>query len=413
VAGWDRGRVGGVGSAARIGGGGRRSRLREGGLSTLKIGITCYPTYGGSGAIAAELGIGLAARGHELHFISYAQPFRLSGFHEGIYFHEVEMYQYPLFEYPAYSLALAVAMHQVSEEQGLDVLHVHYAIPHATSAWMASEMFEGQGGPRIMTTLHGTDITLVGQHPSFHSITRFSILRSHGLTAVSQYLSDETTLHFGVDPSRIEVIPNFVDTQRYRRGVGPCHRASLAAPEEKILMHISNFRSVKRVEDVVAIFAGVQAALPSRLIMVGDGPERPRAQQAAHELGVTDRVRFLGKHEAVEDLLSCADLFLLPSESESFGLAALEAMSCEVPVIATRVGGLPEVVIEGESGRLFPVGEVEAMAEAAIEILRSPELWTRMSTGARAMAVERFDSEAIIGRYEASYERILGREASV
>jgi L-malate glycosyltransferase len=380
--------------------------------STLKIGITCYPTYGGSGAVATELGIELAARGHEIHFISYAQPFRLVGFREGIYFHEVEMDEYPLFEHPPYSLALAVAIHEVAAGHGLDLVHMHYAIPHATSAWIAGEMFEEGPAPKIVTTLHGTDITLVGQHPSFHSITRFSILRSHGLTAVSDFLRRETERNFGVPEGRIRVIPNFIDTNQYRRDRTGCHRSSLAAEDEKVLMHVSNFRAVKRVEDVVEIFARVRERMPARLILVGDGPERPRAQQRAASLGVADGVVFLGKHTSVDELLACADLFLLPSESESFGLAALEAMSCGTPVVASATGGLAEVVDPGASGFLFPVGDVEAMADGAVEILSSRDLWEGMSREGRRIAEDRFSARKVVPVYEDFYEEVLGRSES-
>ncbi len=376
----------------------------------MKIGITCYPTYGGSGAVATELGLELAERGHEVHFISYAQPFRLDRFRERIYYHEVEMDQYPLFDHPPYSLALAVAIHEVAERNGLDLVHAHYAIPHATSAWIAREMFNGADGPKLVTTLHGTDITLVGQHPSFKSITRFSILKSHGLTAVSRFLAEETEVNFGVDADSIRVVPNFIDTTRYRRGRDPCHRATLAPGGEKIVMHISNFRAVKRVEDVVSAFARIHHEVPSRLVMVGDGPERPRAQERAEELGLLPNVLFLGKHAAVEELLACSDLFLLPSESESFGLAALEAMSCGVPVIASRVGGIPEVVEDGHSGYLFPVGDFEAMGEAGGRLLADESEWVRVSDAARARAVESFSSERVVPVYEALYRSILQGE---
>ncbi|CAN5791962.1 N-acetyl-alpha-D-glucosaminyl L-malate synthase BshA [soil metagenome] len=374
----------------------------------MKIGITCYPTYGGSGAVATELGLELAQRGHEVHFVSYDQPFRLVGFRERVYFHEVEMDQYPLFEHPPYSLALAVALHEVARTHELDIVHVHYAIPHAASAWIAREILEGAKGPCIVTTLHGTDITLVGQHPSFKSITRFSILKSDGLSAVSSYLRRETEVNFDVDRKRIEVIPNFIDTERYRPGLEPCHRSLLAPGGEKILMHVSNFRAVKRVEDVVRAFARVARRIPARLVMVGDGPDRPRALQRAEELGVADQVLFLGKHAAVEELLSCADPFLLPSESESFGLAALEAMACGVPVVASNTGGIPEVVTP-EAGALLPVGDAEGMGDAALEFLTDDALWKRASEAARSVAVERFSVERIVPVYEDWYERIIAR----
>ena len=377
----------------------------------MKIGIVCYPTYGGSGAVATELGLGLAERGHEVHFMSYAPPFRLSRFRERVYFHEVEMEDYPLFEHPPYSLALAVSIHQVSGDHGLDLVHVHYAIPHATSAWLAGQMFGLEDRPRIITTLHGTDITLLGQHPSFRSITRFSILKSDGLTAVSDYLREETRRNFNVNVDRLRVIPNFIDTEIYRRDREPCHRAKFANDDEKLLMHVSNFRPVKRVEDVVSIFAKVSREISSRLVMVGDGPDRVRAQQRAEELDVSDRVIFLGKHLSVDEVLACADLFLLPSESESFGLAALEAMSCGTPVVASRVGGLPEVVEDGGSGRLFPAGDVESMANGAVEILSSKDRWCAMSHRSREIALTRFSATAIVEVYEDFYREVL--DASV
>lgn len=373
----------------------------------MKIAISCYPTYGGSGAVATELGLELAERGHEVHVISYAQPFRLTGFRERVYFHEVEMEQYPLFEHPPYTLALAVAIHDVASKHELDLVHVHYAIPHAASAFLARQMLDGAKGPRIVTTLHGTDITLTGQHPSFHGITRFSILQSDGITAVSEYLRDETERSFAVDAERIRVIPNFIDTTLYRRDREPCHRATLAPGGEKIVMHVSNFRSVKRVEDVVRIFARLRESVPARLVMIGDGPDRPRAQARAEILGVQDHVVFLGKHTSVEELLACADLFLLPSESESFGLAALEAMACGSPVVASRVGGLPEVVPEEEAGFLLPVGDWEAMADAAVGILSDATRWEAMSRAARAVAVERFDADRIVPVYESYYREVI------
>ena len=379
----------------------------------MKIGITCYPTYGGSGAVATELGLELAERGHEIHFISYAQPFRLDGFRERVFFHEVEVEDYPLFEHPPYTLALAVAVHDAARQYDLDLVHVHYAIPHAASGWIAREMLLGERDLKVVTTLHGTDITLVGQHPSFHAITRFSILRSDGLTAVSGYLRDETVRNFGIPSEDISVVPNFIDTDRYRREGKPCHRTSLAPEGERILMHVSNFRAVKRAVDIVEVFARVVAEVPSRLIMVGDGPDRVRAGKRAVELGVADRVTFLGKHTSVDELLACADLFLLPSESESFGLAALEAMACGTPVVASRVGGLPEVVTEGESGFLLPVGDVEGMAEASLRLLRDDALWQQLSAGARRWAVEEFSVDQIVPRYEELYRKVLGQEAGI
>ena len=376
----------------------------------MKIGITCYPTYGGSGAIATELGIALADRGHEVHFISYAQPFRLDHFRERIFFHEVEMDQYPLFEHPPYSLALAVAIHDTAKNQGLDLVHVHYAIPHATSAWIAQEMLRGDRELKIVTTLHGTDITLVGLHPSFQAITQFSILRSHGLTSVSEFLKERTVADFNVPSDRIRVIPNFVDPEIYRRGREPCHRATLAPGGERIIMHISNFRPVKRIPDVVSIFARIAKKIPARLVLVGDGPERPRAVERAEELGVADNVLFLGKHQSVDELLSCADLFLLPSKNESFGLAALEALSCGTPVIGSNTGGLPEVVIDGETGFLFPLGDVEAMGDAGLSLLQDPNRWSRFSQAARDDAVARFSSDRVVPMYENLYRDVVKGE---
>ena len=378
----------------------------------MKIGITCYPTYGGSGAVATNLGLELAERGHEVHFISYDQPFRLAHFHERIFFHEVEMEDYPLFKHPPYSLALAVALHDAVRKHELDLVHVHYAIPHATSAWVACEMLKGERDLKIVTTLHGTDITLVGLHPSFQAITQFSILRSHGLTAVSDFLKRETVRDFSVPESRIEVVPNFVNTRIYRPGLEPCHRATLAPDGEKIVMHISNFRPVKRVEDVVEIFARVLGEIPSRLVLVGDGPDLPRARVKVEELGIRDRVVFLGEYTPVQELLSCSDLFLLPSMSESFGLAALEAMACGSPVVASRVGGLPEVIMDGETGYLCEAGDIDEMAAASIKILSDDKHRKELSDAGRAFAVKHFSSECIVPQYEEYYRRILGSRSS-
>jgi len=374
----------------------------------VKIGITCYPTYGGSGAVATELGLALAGRGHEVHFVSYDQPFRLGGFRERVFFHEVEMEDYPLFEHPPYALALAVALHDTALKEGLDLVHMHYAIPHAVSAYLAKQMLATERQLKIVTTLHGTDITLVGLHPSFHAITRFSILESDGLTAVSNYLKDQTVRDFSVPQSRIEVIPNFIDTEVWRPGRVPCHREKLAPGGEKIVMHISNFRAVKRVGDVVEIFLRIQRKVPARLVLVGDGPDRPRVLQRAAELGLQDKVLFLGKHASVDELLSCADLFLLPSEKESFGLAALEAMACGAPVVASSVGGLPEVIDHEETGFLFDVGAVDEMAEAGVRLLSDDVLHGRVAEAARATAVERFSARSVVPLYEALYERVIG-----
>ncbi|HYJ78017.1 MAG TPA: N-acetyl-alpha-D-glucosaminyl L-malate synthase BshA [Longimicrobiaceae bacterium] len=378
----------------------------------MKIGITCYPTYGGSGAIATELGIELARRGHEIHFISYAQPFRLPHFMERVYFHEVEMVSYPLFEHNNYSLTLAATMHETVVREGLDLLHVHYAIPHATSAWIAKEML-GDGHPlKIVTTLHGTDITLVGQERNFGAITRFSIQRSDGITAVSDYLKRETVTAFDVPANDIQVIPNFVDPQQYNRDRYPCWKTAFLRNGEKLVLHVSNFRPVKRVRDVVKTFALLTREVPARLVFVGDGPDRPAAVEEAKEQGVSDRVIFLGKQDSVAEIMACADLLLLPSQNESFGLVALEAMASGVPVIATCAGGLPEVVDHGVNGFLAPVGAVEEMAAGAISVLRDPARWKTMSESARVSAVERYGVDRVIPQYESYYQRILARGAS-
>ena len=348
----------------------------------------------------------LAQRGHEVHFITYAMPFRLSSFQQNVFYHEVEIPTYPLIEHAPYGLALTVAMHNVAERHNLDLIHAHYAVPHATSAYMAKQMTGG--ALCVVTTLHGTDITLVGQDPSYQSITAFSIQQSDGLTAVSEYLRKETVEHFDVKPERIQVIPNFVDLVEYKRDVHPCHRSRLSDKGEKIIMHISNFRPVKRVDDVVRVFARINEEIKSRLVLIGDGPERGRVQQIAEDEGIADRVLFLGKQESVAEILSCADLFLLPSLTESFGLVALEAMSCGVPVVASRVGGLPEVVPEGQAGFLAEVGDVDAMADAGIRILKDTEEWRRMSVAARK-AAECYSTDHVVPMYESYYRKVLGR----
>ena len=374
----------------------------------MKIGITCYPTYGGSGAVATELGIALAARGWEVHFITYQPPFRLPEYLPRVFFHEVDVGRYPLFEYPPYDLALAVRMHQVVVEQGLELLHVHYAIPHATSAWIAREMLREQGRDvKVITTLHGTDITLVGQAHSFHAITKFSIEKSDRITAVSQYLRDETVRAFGCASCEIEVIHNFIDPAEYDRKRWPPDLRSSVPPDHRLLMHVSNFRAVKRVRDIVRIFAKVRKTVPSTLVMVGDGPDRSDAEEEARHLGVDRDVRFLGRIEHVAPLLASADLVLLPSETESFGLSALEGLASGVPVIATNVGGLPEVVRNGETGVLAAVGDVDGMAEAAVALLTDQKKWDAFSTAAAADARERFSLGRILAQYESLYARAV------
>jgi L-malate glycosyltransferase len=378
---------------------------REAEDERVKIGITCYPTYGGSGAVATELGIALAAKGHEVHFITYQQPFRLPSFLPRIYFHEVDVGRYPLFEYPPYDLALAVRMHEVVKTHGLDLLHVHYAIPHATSAWIAREMLRESGSDvKVITTLHGTDITIVGQDPSFHPITKFSIEKSDRITAVSQYLREETFHAFGCTACDVEVIYNFIDPEVYDRGKYPPLLREQLNGGRRVLMHISNFRPVKRVRDIVRIYAKVRDAVPSVLVMVGDGPDRVDAEAEARTLGVDKDVHFLGKIDAVAPLLAGADLFLLPSQSESFGLSALEALASGTPVVGSRAGGLVEVVKEGVTGALRDIGDVDAMATASVEILSDRERWNAMSREAATDARLRFSRDDIVQQYEMLYE---------
>jgi len=369
----------------------------------MKIGITCYPTYGGSGALATELGLALARRGHEIHFISYASPFRLRGFAERVFFHEVDTTtaRYPLFDHFPYTLALASKQYEVARREALDILHVHYAIPHATTAWLAREMIQGQRPLKVITTLHGTDITLVGQEASFYEITKFSIERSDEVTAVSSFLRDETYRTFGCDSCDVRVIPNFVNLEEYRIDPHAC-RDGLAPSGHRVITHMSNFREVKRVKDVVRIFARIRRAMPATLLMVGDGPERSDAEQEAEQLGVTESVRFLGRLDRVATILQATDLFLLPSQSESFGLAALEAMACGAPAVASRVGGIPEVVEDGVSGILEPPGSVEAMARRSVDLLQDAARFQAMREAAVAKAGT-FSAEGIVPLYEALY----------
>jgi N-acetyl-alpha-D-glucosaminyl L-malate synthase BshA len=379
----------------------------------VKIGITCYPTYGGSGAVATELGIALADRGHEVHFITYRQPFRLPSFLPRVFFHEVDVGRYPLFEFPPYDLALAVRMHEVVRTHGLELLHCHYAIPHATSAWIAREMLrETKEDVRLITTLHGTDITIVGQDPSFYAITKFSIEKSDHITAVSDYLRDETLRAFGCTGCDVDVIHNFIDPDIYNRDKYPTVLKDQLGQSRPVLMHVSNFRAVKRVRDVVRVFAEVNKVMPSVLVMIGDGPDRPAAEEEARGLGVEGSVSFLGKLDQIAPLLAAADLFLLPSQTESFGLSALEALASGVPVIGTKAGGLPEVIRDGETGILCEIGDVAGMAAAALEILQDPERWSAMSRLAASDARTRFSRDAIVGKYESLYRRSLSNRKS-
>jgi N-acetyl-alpha-D-glucosaminyl L-malate synthase BshA len=376
----------------------------------MKIGITCYPTYGGSGVVATELGIELAARGHDIHFISYAMPIRLDGASEHIWFHEVEVTTYPLFDHPPYTLALATKMFEVAEENSLDLLHVHYAIPHSVSALLARMMASPKRLPFI-TTLHGTDITLVGNDRSYLPITRFSIEQSDGVTAISNYLRDRTLREFEIKRP-IEVIPNFVNCDLYMRSNDAENRAKWAPNGEPILMHLSNFRPVKRITDVIEIFALVHEKIPAKLVMIGDGPDRGAAEYVVRRKRLSQDVLFIGKQQHVQEKLGLADLFLLPSDEESFGLAALEAMACEVPVVATNVGGLPEVVTHGVDGYLFQPRDVASAAKYALDILTLPDRGRMMGQMARTNARARYCSKDIIPRYEAYYEQVLSSAGS-
>lgn len=374
----------------------------------VNIGITCYPVYGGSGVVATELGKALALRGHQIHFIAYSMPFRLTHVTENISFHEVAVNTYPLFEYPPYSLALTGKMVDVARFEHLDILHVHYAIPHATSAVLAREILREQGVyVPVFTTLHGTDITLVGQDPGFAPVVNHAINHSDGVTAVSEYLRSETKRHFQVE-APIEVIPNFIDTTRFRRYENKAFKQAVCPDGGKVIVHVSNFRPVKRVEDVIRVFHRlVQDGMAVNLLLAGDGPDRMSAERLARELGVWAQIRFLGKQEPIEELLSIADVFLIPSGSETFGLAALEAMACNVPIVSSNIGGLPELNVDGETGFLCPLGDIDALTEKTRAILSDGVLQQRLSEGARRRAVEMFDQDRIVPMYEAYYEQAL------
>ena len=380
----------------------------------MKIGITCYPTYGGSGVVATELGLELAQRGHEIHFISYAPPIRLRGQEHNIHYHEVEVSRYPLFDYPPYDLALATRMAEVAQLYDLDLLHVHYAIPHSVSALLARQMLaDGPRGRRLpfVTTLHGTDITLVGLDRSYLPITRYSIDQSDGVTAISNYLRDRTMRVFDVK-KEIKVIYNSVNCDVYsRNAVSPEARREYAPDGEKLLVHLSNFRPVKRLSDVIEIFDRVRKQMPARLMLIGDGPDRSVAEWLSVQKGIHEDVLFLGKQDQVQEKLAIADILLMPSELESFGLAALEAMACEVVPIATRTGGVPEVIEHGTSGYLADVGDVETMARYAVELLKNESQLRAMGKAARAVAQARFCSSRIVPQYEEFYRRVLERSS--
>jgi N-acetyl-alpha-D-glucosaminyl L-malate synthase BshA len=372
----------------------------------VNIGITCYPTVGGSGAVAAELGKQLARRGHKVHFVSYRLPFRLGDFHENICFHEVDVSSYVLFEYPPHDLALAAKMAEAAREHALDLFHVHYAIPHALAGILAKQML-GARAPKLVTTLHGTDITLVGQDRSFFEITRFGIEKSDGVTAVSEFLRKMTLDEFQIR-NGIEVIPNFVDLDEYSPDRAYRDRQAFARPQQRILLHVSNMRPVKRVLDVIRIHERVLREVPAVLLMVGEGPERASAQALARRLGTVEHVRFLGAQDSVVEVAGLADVFLLPSELESFGLSALEAMACGVPVVGSDAGGLPELVKHTETGYLLPVGDVEGMAARTLEVLKDEERRRDMGHAGRRRAAALFDAERIVTHYEKYYEKILG-----
>jgi len=373
----------------------------------MRIGIACYPTYGGSGVVASELGLDLAKRGHEVHVFSYALPFRLRGYHENVFFHEIELGSYPLFKYPPITLAAACKMIEVASCVNLDVLHVHYAIPWAVCAHLAREVVhESCKQLKIVTTLHGTDITLVGQEPQFFKMVKFGIERSDAVTAVSRYLADETHKVFGVQ-CPVDVIHNSVDAARFTPDVGHC-RKHFAPNDEKLMIHVSNFRPVKNIPDVIKTFALTRKKVPARLLLAGEGPELPTARALAKDLGVEKDVLFLGNQASVEEILPCADLFLLPSAYESFGLSALEAMACGLPVIATEIGGLGEVVANGVDGWLCHVGDVECMSDRAANLLLDDAKRRKMGAAARSKAVEQFSPHAIVPRYENLYRRVQG-----
>jgi L-malate glycosyltransferase len=371
----------------------------------MKIGITCYPVIGGSGIVATELGMALAARGHQVHFISYALPYRLDRFRENVFFHEVEISSYPLFKYPPYTLSLAAKMADVVCRWKLDLLHVHYAIPHAPAAFLAKQIAK-DCRIKVITTLHGTDVTLVGTERSFFDITKFSLAESDGLTAVSESIKKQTVEVFGIEKP-IEVIHNFVNTEIFKPDLTRCPRSSFTQDDHKIVMHLSNFRPVKRTADVIEIFRRIHEQVRSKLVLIGDGPDLPLVEHLAKQSRIDNDVVFLGSQDSVESILPAADLFLLPSQTESFGLAALEAMSCGAPVVASRTGGLPEVVTHGVDGFLYDVGDVESMGRVSAELLKDENALRRMKLAARQTAISRFASDLLVRKYEDYYLSII------
>jgi len=374
----------------------------------MNIGIVCYPTYGGSGVVATELGKGLAMKGHSVHFITYKQPFRLDSFHPNISYHEVSFENYALFQYPPYETALASRMVDVVQFEKLDILHVHYAIPHASAAYLAQQILKEKGiSIPFITTLHGTDITLVGKDKSFLPVVEFSINKSDGVTTVSHSLKKDTLDSFQIS-NEIEVIYNFINLQRFSKTEKPHFRKLVAQDQERILIHVSNFRKVKRAEDVVKMFNLLIKKIPAKLLMVGDGPERQKCEEYCRDLAICDSVKFLGKQEAVEELFAISDLMVLPSESESFGLAALEAMACHVPVLSSNAGGLPELIINGQNGYMCDVGDVESMAESALKILSSDTTLKAFKDEAYQTA-KKFDIEIILPHYENYYKKIISK----
>lgn len=374
-------------------------------LKDMNIGITCYPTYGGSGVIATELGKVLAMRGHKIHFISYALPFRLDSFIGNVYYHEVEISNYPLFDFPLYTPALASKIVEVARLEKLDILHAHYAIPHAISAFIAKQIL-GKENLKIITTLHGTDITLVGLEPSFLPLMKFSIEQSDGVTAVSEFLKNETLSNYNIKKD-IKVIPNFVDTEKYRPIDSYSIKNEIAPSGEKILIHVSNFRHVKRVQDVIRIFHLILKEIPAKLILIGDGPDRTNCESLARDLGISEHVKFLGKQFELVPLLSAADIFLIPSEVESFGLSALEAMACGLPVVGSNVGGLSELILHNKTGYIAPVGNIQQMAEYTLKLLTDKILYSNFSSSARERAVKHYDYKLIIKQYEQYYNQVL------